>query len=188
MRVGTGESKRNSGGIAVRSINPRNYLLNITSPRACLITVGVLSLWIGTPRMVLAQGGVYNVQIYGAKGDGSTDNAAAINSAFAAAALTCGIVYFPSAVNAYVIKSQITWPLCVNIRGDGPFEGDFAGNFAGTTIEVVGKFVGILAQSPTDGSYPKQGFIEELAFSGQEGALSAFRIIGRSHIVIRHVF
>jgi Pectate lyase superfamily protein len=140
---------------------------------------------------VLAQGGVYNVQTYGAKGDGSTNNAAAINSAFAAAALTCGIVYFPSAANAYVIKSQITWPRCVSIRGDGPPEG----GFAGTTIRVVGKFVGILAQSPTDGSYPKQdssypkqGFIEEIGFSGQEGALSAFRIIARSHIVIRHVF
>jgi hypothetical protein len=53
---------------------------------------------------------------------------------------------------------------------------------------VSGRFIGILAESPTDGTYPKQGFIENIGFVGTDGAVSAVEVKGRSHIIIRHVF
>jgi len=187
----------------IRSASSRSAVYTSTrSIKKCAsLILPALVVWIAIPGTVLAQitppigqaspDSLYNVQSFGAKADGTTDNAAAINLAFQAAAVTCGIVHFPSAPNAYVIKSQIAWPPCVSIRGDGPSEANPGAGFAGSNIQVSGKFVGILAQSVTDGSYPKQGFIEELGFSGfdgADGAVSAFQIIGRSHIVIRHVF
>lgn len=175
-----------------------------------------LIFWIGIPGALFVQAdGVYNVQTYGATGDGATDNATVLNSVFRAAAATCGVVYFPAAANSYVINSQITWPACVSIRGDGPAEVNAGSGFAGSNIQVSGHFIGILAQSdatPVEGesapspirsggnasrripisaptpSYPKQGVIEEISFTGANGAISAFQIIGRSHVVIRHVF
>lgn len=46
-----------------------------------------------------------NVKNYGAKGDGTTDDAAAIQSALDALSSNGGVVYFPNAI--YLIKSQL---------------------------------------------------------------------------------
>lgn len=53
-------------------------------------------------------GVIYNVKAYGAKGDGSTDDAAKIADAINAASVNGGIVYFPP--GTYVIGSALTFP------------------------------------------------------------------------------
>ena len=51
----------------------------------------------------------YNVQAYGAVGDGVTDDTAAINACFAAAAATPGaFVVFPATASFYLITGPIT--------------------------------------------------------------------------------
>lgn len=52
---------------------------------------------------------VYNVQAYGAVGDGATDDTAAINACFAAAAPYPGaFVVFPATANFYLITGPIS--------------------------------------------------------------------------------
>lgn len=53
-------------------------------------------------------GVIYNVKAYGAKGDGSTDDASKIADAITAASTNGGIVYFPP--GTYVVGSAITFP------------------------------------------------------------------------------
>lgn len=73
-------------------------------------------------------GQVFDVKAYGAKGDGTTDDRAAIALAIAAATTSCGTVYFP-AFNTFLIASNpnsgvannaiFTRPPCVSIDGAG---------------------------------------------------------------------
>ncbi len=62
---------------------------------------------------------VFNVKDYGALGDGSTDDTAAINLAIAAVnAASGGILYFP--VSRYIVSSPLTSPVSYTvIKGDG---------------------------------------------------------------------
>lgn len=54
-------------------------------------------------------GQLFNVKAYGAKGDGSTDDTAAVNAAFAAAyAARGGVIYFPPGI--YLIAGALTVP------------------------------------------------------------------------------
>lgn len=60
---------------------------------------------------------VYNVKSYGAKGDGSTDDASAINAAITAANTAGGgVVYFPS--GDYKTDSKVTLQSDIELRGD----------------------------------------------------------------------
>ena len=59
---------------------------------------------------------IYNVKLYGAVGDGSTDDTEAINNAIIAAG-NYGIIYFPSGV--YCVSSTITVGTRVSILGCG---------------------------------------------------------------------
>jgi len=85
---------------------------------------------------VLQTQSVYNVKAFGAVGDGTTDDTAAINAAEAAApAGAC--VYFPS--GTYKVTSTVTvtrqqpcW------YGDGPHQSIISGNFAAGDIVVFG--------------------------------------------------
>lgn len=50
----------------------------------------------------------FDVTFYGAKGDGSTDDSAAIQAANAAASSACGTLYFPPSANSYKYNSSTT--------------------------------------------------------------------------------
>ncbi len=65
------------------------------------------------------QGGVYDALDYGAKGDGVTDDTAAINSAITAAraGVGGGRVTFPH--GTYIVSSQIKVPSYVSLEGNG---------------------------------------------------------------------
>lgn len=62
-------------------------------------------------------GEVKNVKDYGALGDGSTNDATAIQAAITAAATAGGVVYFPPGV--YLSASTINVPSNIELRGDG---------------------------------------------------------------------
>ncbi len=67
---------------------------------------------------------VFNVKAYGAKGDGSTDDAAAIQAALDAAEGSTsnrqgGTVYMPGVDTNYIIKTPLEIPVSVHLVGDG---------------------------------------------------------------------
>lgn len=63
----------------------------------------------------LANNAVFNVMDYGAKGDGTTDDTAAIQAALTAAAGTNGVVYLPP--GTYVISAALTMPANTTMTG-----------------------------------------------------------------------
>lgn len=67
------------------------------------------SIGIGMPTPVIDEGGqVYNVKAYGAMGNGTTDDTAAIQAAYnAAKAAGGGTVYFPAPSSCYLVNSTI---------------------------------------------------------------------------------
>ena len=65
-------------------------------------------------------GQVFNVKTYGAVGDGSTDDTAAIQSAITAASATGGIVFFPPGV--FVLPSLLTCKSLNNVSFQGSGE------------------------------------------------------------------
>ncbi len=77
---------------------------------------------------IIATAGIFNVQAYGAKGDGSTDDTTAINAAITAllaytSGLTNGTLYFPA--GTYLITAalaiSIATTMTVTVKGDGKF-------------------------------------------------------------------
>jgi hypothetical protein len=62
-------------------------------------------------------GQVFNVKAYGAKGDGTTDDSGAINSAVSAAAAAHGEVLLPP--GTYLVDSLNSFPGNINLRGVG---------------------------------------------------------------------
>ena len=74
----------------------------------------------GVTKQVVAAGigtGVVNVKAYGAKGDGATNDTAAIQAALAAAAGKA--LYFPTSSSFYAISDELTIPTGTTVYGDG---------------------------------------------------------------------
>jgi len=65
----------------------------------------------------MIRGAVFNVLDYGATGDGTTNDTAAIQAAITAAAVAGGAVYLPS--NIYLMSTGVTIPSNVTLYGDG---------------------------------------------------------------------
>lgn len=61
---------------------------------------------------------VFNVQGFGAKGDGLTDDTVAIQRAITAAGVAHGSVYFPP--GTYMVSGVLSLPSYVTLYGDGP--------------------------------------------------------------------
>lgn len=82
--------------------------------------------------------GIVNVKDYGALGDGSTDDSAAIQSAIDyAETFDVGVVYFPSSDNSYVCNSGLTLDInVVTLEGNGA-RFDFSGMTTGTAITPI---------------------------------------------------
>lgn len=82
---------------------------------------------------------IYDVRSFGAAGNGTTDDTAAIQAAFTAANASCGIVQFVPGV--YKTSSTVTFnQICVSIRGtgkDGAAVIDYTGS-SGAAIEYNG--------------------------------------------------
>jgi len=79
----------------------------------------------GTGRAKLSFAGELNVKIFGAKGDGVTNDNAAINAAVASLATTGGVLFFPKGV---YIATGVNWTIAtssfyanrIGMRGEGP--------------------------------------------------------------------
>jgi hypothetical protein len=77
---------------------------------------------------------VYNVKAYGAKGDGITNDALAIQAAInAASAAGGGTVFFPA--GTYLIASQLNVPSFVVLEGASSNASVLVGNFAGFILK-----------------------------------------------------
>jgi len=78
--------------------------------------------------------GVYSVNLYGAVGDGVTNDTTAIQSAISAAAVTGGVVYFPPTSANYKITSTLSIPAKVSFEGyaNGASTISLSGASAGT--------------------------------------------------------
>jgi len=84
-------------------------------------------------------GGVFNVMAYGATGNGSTDDTAAINAAIAAAS-SGDIVYLPG--GTYKVSSPIVIPPCITFEGATrtfwyPSEGGTSNGVLGPTSRIM---------------------------------------------------
>ena len=91
-----------------------------------LTVVGGLPAWQTSPASVVPW---INVKNYGATGDGTTDDTAAITSAIAALPTTGGVLFFPA--GTYVTSGGFTLARNVTVLGDGMGDGD---THAPTTI------------------------------------------------------
>jgi hypothetical protein len=80
---------------------------------------------------------VTNVRSYGATGNGSTDDSAAINAAIAAAAISGHNIYFPA--GNYLVNSMITFAALsgVIISGDGTFQTFITGQNSNHTWPAI---------------------------------------------------
>lgn len=97
---------------------------------------------------------VFSVKSYGAMGDGTTDDTAAIQGAFTAADAVCGIVLFPPGV--YLTSSPVTsYRYCTSIEGSGK-EG-------AAIIDYTGTSGGAIQFEPPVFSNVRGGFIKDLA-------------------------
>jgi len=61
--------------------------------------------------------GLFNVLTYGARGDGVTDDTAAIQAALDAAAPAGGVVWLTPGPNAYRCNGSLTIPINVTLKG-----------------------------------------------------------------------
>ena len=91
-------------------------------------------------------GQVFSVKAYGAKGDGITDDTAAIQAAINAASLGGGIVYAPS--GSFIFSSTLAIPVGVSLWGTPPAEG----GSLGTVFSSQG--YGIELAVPSASTYP----------------------------------
>lgn len=99
-----------------------------------------------------------SVKDFGAKGDGVTDDIAAITAAIDAAAVSCGTVYFPP--GKYMVSAPIRVKDAVTLLGAGCY---YASGpvYNGTTIWALPSF-----------NYPTRGIIEN--YNAQLGTLQEF--------------
>jgi len=108
--------------------------------------------------------GWFNVLDYGAIGNGTTDDTAAINSAIAAATPTIngvygGIVYFPK--GTYLVSSTISIPNGVCLKGEGP---------PTTIIKAANAFnAASLVKNTNQNGTQEFAFVEGLQLEGNKG-------------------
>lgn len=141
----------------------------------------------GAPALAQAPSGpdlsglsIHNVKLYGAKGDSTSDDTAAIRSAIRAegdvfdGTSKSRVIYFPA--GTYRITSTIEVPPNVVLRGAARF----STNLTGSTIQLGfdGVAVRLVRRNATPGSLFHLGGVEDLAFTGRgAGATAAARFI-----------
>lgn len=93
---------------------------NLGLGNAATRNVGTTSGTVAAGDTVVYKGALtYNVKDYGATGDGSTDDRAAIQSAISAAnSAGGGVVYLPA--GTYMLSSSLTLPSNIHLQGVGP--------------------------------------------------------------------
>ncbi len=129
----------------------------------------------------------YNVKFYGALGDNSTDDTAAIQSAIDAAKVTGGEVYFPQ--GEYIITSQLNCYISsVGILGNKgvSFKGDGAGNTLLKYTGVSAPTTYILDYGTSDTTTPYSGdwgYIKDIGFlSSNSYYINGLRVVRRAAI------
>lgn len=125
----------------------------------------------------------FNVKLYGAKGDGTTDDTAAINSAITAAGATCGVAFLPP--GTYYLGSGPVVPVsCVWISGSG---------VGATTLKLNGALAGgnadgIRFSIANGGTYLTDVRISDLAIDATaQTAGNGLTLQGWSGLRVEHV-
>lgn len=129
--------------------------------------------------------GMFNVKFYGAKGDGTTDDATAIGLAITAASTLGGVVYFPPAT--YAIGSSLTLPPGVYLQGYVPQRGQTP---ATTPIGSVLKGISGLSGSDaivTSSLANACGVLGLTLLDCGYGGAWAIHILGSTGLIIRDV-
>ena len=93
--------------------------------------------------------GTINVQVYGAKGDGTTDNTNPIKAAIAALPATGGTLFFPSSASPYNFSSQLTLHKNVIVQCGGAPNSTIL-NYTGTTGAALVWSDPVLGANPSD--------------------------------------
>lgn len=148
-------------GFAAQSAFARIYNPPVVSPTQSIIDTG---------------GQVYNVKAYGATGDGSTDDTAAVSATISAVGSNGGVVYFPC--GAYKLASGITVSKTgINFVGSGhcstlriPHTSD-ALTITGSLFKIQDIEFLVTATSTRTGSLllniqANQGFVNNVRFTG----------------------
>ena len=140
----------------------------------------------------------YSVRDYGAKGDGVSDDAAAIQTAVTTAATKGGTVYFPA--GTYIVGATITLPGGVHLRGSGvggdiyssvdaqlPFRGTVIKLKSNANVDLIKtqNFASLTGSgSPSAYSTPARFGIHDVVLDGnkqQNASGLPLRIFGRTY-------
>lgn len=106
MVVGSGATLEPSGTGVISATELQGNAISAAAPAS-----GQFLGWNGSAWAPTTEGGCYNVQLYGAKGNDSTDDTAAVQSAINAAnAAGGGCVFFPPTGSKYLIDGELILP------------------------------------------------------------------------------
>jgi len=120
----------------------------------------------------MIDGQFVNAADYGASGDGVTNDTAALNAAYAAAAAAKKDLYIPA--GNYIFTSQLLWDKNVNVVGQWEY----------TNLRKQGNFDGILITGLAAGSVFKQFNVLGQAGNGGSGIV----IRGASYVTLERIF
>ncbi len=123
--------------------------------------------------------GAFNVKEFGAKGDGSTDDARAFHAAIAAAGQVNGVVLVPASARKYTLGSSLTLAPNTTIQGAGAQSPTIRLNGGG---ESLFNFIGI---SEAQGLNVTLSNLALESGSNRKGV--AIRVRNFSNLFLRHV-
>jgi hypothetical protein len=153
---------------------PGNYMIQVYNGSSLLYTLDNVSV---TPSAVADKGGqVFNVKAYGARGDGSTNDTAAINSTISLGCGSHGIIYFPPGSYKIVSPLNVTNMTNCTLAGANPGSSNQGFGAAASTIVWNGSAT---TNAAVDFSHSYGMFVHDLGVtysssSAQPGAAMLF--------------
>lgn len=141
-----------------------------TAGRLANVTNVTRGVWLDTgSQWASLSGEIANVKVFGAKGDGTTDDTAAILAAIASLASNGGTVYMPQGV--YLVTSTITLGTCQKLVGAGSGQPNGVPPYRGATT-IISSYDGVVIQVGAAGATSDHAWLEGITVVGDTTSTS----------------